>query len=248
MQTTYDERPTLNATTFWSLVLVSLFLSQIPILDLLTGPLTTFTTMVHEMGHALVCLLTGGSVSGLTIVSDGQGHGGLTLCHGGMPFFYTQAGYLGTAFFGCLLIFLGQYQRLSKGVLMGIGGISALGSLLLMGGGLFSTGWQGFFSMLWGVVLSAFLIWAGIKWKPSSANTLLLFLAIQTALDSVKSIFLLVKVAVGLVPLHTFSDATSMADITGLPAGFWSFAWVIISIGMVALTMRFTYGRHFFRK
>jgi len=237
------EKTALNATTFWMLVVLSLVMANVPLLDLLLGPINTFTTMIHEMSHALVCIMTGGYVNGLTIVSDGSGHGGLTFCRGGLPFFYTQAGYLGTAFFGSFLIFIGQYPRLSKGVLCAIGAAMGLASVLLVGGGLLNTGWQGFFSMLWGFAMSAILIYAGMKWSASAANTLLLFLAIQTALNSVSSIFILVKIALGLVPFSSFSDATGMYELTGIPAGVWSFFWVIASIAMVYFTMRFTYGR-----
>src|SRR5271163_4876737 len=96
-----------NNYSFWIIVIGSLLLSHSPGFSWLFAPINIFTTAVHEMGHALVCLATGGQVSGLTIVGDGAGHGGLTFCQGGNPFFYTQAGYLGAAVFGCLLIILG---------------------------------------------------------------------------------------------------------------------------------------------
>jgi hypothetical protein len=100
-----------NLSVFWVLVGLSLFLPYVPVVNWVLAPVTLFTTMVHELGHAIVCMLTGGMVTGLTIVSDGQGHGGLTNCLGGMPFLYTQAGYLGTAVFGAFLIFMCQFQR-----------------------------------------------------------------------------------------------------------------------------------------
>lgn len=237
-----------NAWAFWLITIVSLFLYNAPIVGLLLSPISTFATMVHEMSHAIVCMLTGGYVSGMTIVSDGSGHGGLTFCRGGMPFFYTQAGYLGTAVFGCLLIFLGQFQKFSKGILMLMGGTIGLASIFLVGLNVLNTGWQGFLSMIAGLMLSAFLVWAGIKWRSHYANLLILFLAVQTALNSVTSIVYLAQVSLGMTPFGSFSDATSMQDMTGLPAGIWSIMWVLMSVAMLGATLYFTYGRNLIKK
>jgi Peptidase M50B-like len=237
-----------NAWAFWLITVLSLFLYHVPIIGLLLSPINTFATMVHEMSHALVCLVTGGYVSGMTIVSDGSGHGGLTFCRGGMPFFYTQAGYLGAAIFGCLLIFLGQYQKISKGILCLMGATIGLASIFLVGFNMLNTGWQGFFSMAWGLVMSAFLLWAGIKWQAHNANLLLLFLAVQTALNSVVSIIYLASVSIGLTPFSSFSDASSMESMTGIPAAVWSVMWVSFSVAMLGGTLYLTYGRALIRK
>lgn len=237
-----------NAWAFWLITILSLFLYNAPIVGLLLSPISTFATMVHEMSHAIVCLLTGGTVSGMTIVSDGSGHGGLTFCRGGWPFLYTQAGYLGAAVFGCLLIFLGQFQKISKGILMAIGGTIGLASIFLVGLNVLNTGWQGFFSLIAGLSMSGFLIFAGMKWRAHYANLLLLFLAVQTALNSVTSIIFLAQVSLGMTPFDSFSDASSMEKMTGLPAGFWSIMWVLASVLMLGATLYFTYGRKLIKR
>jgi hypothetical protein len=238
-----------NVWSFWLLALFSLILAQVPLVSLLFMPVTQFTTMVHELSHALVCLATGGWVSGLQIVPDGSGHGGLTYCYGGMPFFYTQAGYLGTAVFGCFLIFLGQFTKLSKYILVCLGTAMALASLFIVGPGILATGFAGFFSLLWGLAMAAGLIYAGVKWKPTSANLLLLFLAIQTALNSVVCILYLVQIYFGFASTSAaFSDATAMTRITGIPAFFWSAFWFLSSLAMVVFTLWHTYGKQIFGK
>ena len=239
----------LNVWSFWLLAILSLMLAQMPGINLLFMPVTQFTTMVHELSHALVCLATGGWVKGLQIVGDGAGHGGLTYCYGGMPFFYTQAGYLGTAVFGCFLIFLGQFTKLSKYILVCLGTAMALASLFIVGPGILTTGFSGFFSLLWGLAMAAGLIYAGVKWKPTTANLLLLFLAIQTALNSVVCILYLVQIYFGFSPTNAaFSDATAMADMTHVPAFLWSFFWFLSSVAMVAFTLWHTYGKQVFGK
>ncbi len=209
------------------------------------GPINIFTTLVHEMGHALVCLATGGQVGGLTIVADGAGHGGLTLCTGGNPFLYTQSGYLGAAFFGCLLVVLGQYRSLAKPLLIGIGFAAGFASLFLVTGSIFKTGmfFQGIMSMAWAALLSIALIWAGLKAKPALAHLLVLFLAVQTALNSITALGDLLSVSLGWVHYSAFSDATNMADMTGIPAWFWSIFWAVCSVGMLALTLKITHSK-----
>ncbi len=240
---------TLNAWGFWLLAILSLALAQVPGISWLFTPINQFTTMVHELSHALVCIATGGWVSGMTIVGDAAGHGGLTFTNGGMPFLITQAGYLGTAVFGCFLIFLGQFTRLSKYILVVLGTAVGLASLFLVGANLLSTGLAGLASLLWGLAMSAFLIWAGVKWNSASANLLLLFLAIQTALNSVVCIYYLIQIYFGFAPAGgSWSDATNMAQMTGIPAFFWSIFWFLCSVALVAFTLWHTYGKRLFAK
>lgn len=231
-----------NLWAFWALVVASILLSTAPGFNWVLAPVTQFTTLVHELGHAIVCVATGGDVTGLTIVSDGAGHGGLTNCLGGNPFLYTQAGYLGTAVFGSFLIWLCQWPKVAKGTLCVLGGAMGCAALGFIGLHVFQTGFQGFFSFLWGLALSGFLIWAGYKWKPASANLLVLFLAVQTALNSVTSLICLAEFSLGMLPGNAWSDATNMQQMTGIPAGFWAVFWVLCSLAMVGFTMWTTYG------
>ncbi len=229
----------LNLWGFWTVAVLSLLLANFPVVSWFMAPVTQFTTMVHELGHAIVCLMTGGYVTGLTIVSDGQGHGGLTNCMGGNPFLYTQAGYLGTAVFGSFLIFLCQFHRLAKATLCVLGGAFALATLALVGANVLHTGWQGFFSFLWGIALSGLLIWAGVKWKAGSANVLVLFLAVQTALNSVTSLLYLTQASFGE---GAWSDATNMQGMTGIPPVVWASTWALISVALVGFTTWKTFG------
>lgn len=228
-----------NLWAFWTISILSLVMTNMPLFGLVLAPITQFTTMIHELSHAIVCILTGGQVSGLTIVSDGQGHGGITHCLGGNPFLYTQAGYLGTAFFGAFLIFLCQFRGIAKPALGTLGVMFGLATVGLVGANVMSTGWQGFFSFLWGMVMSGFLVWAGIKWSPSIANLLILFLAVQTALSSVTSLIYLISAA--WMP-GGWSDATNMAQMTGIPALVWAVFWAAVSVGLVGFTVWITYG------
>jgi len=230
-----------NHWLFWSLVLLTVLVSKMPFAEILFMPLTQFTTMIHEMGHAVACILTGGQVTGMTIVPDGAGHGGLTFSQGGIRFIVAQAGYLGTALIGCLLVYLGQFRKLARPVLIAIGLIMAAGTLIFMGSGLLSASmFQAFLSILWGLVLSGAIIWAGLKLKDTAANVVLLILAINTALDSVRSIG--VVIAASMVMSGVKSDATTMQMMTGIPALVWACIWALVSMALLALTIWSAYG------
>jgi hypothetical protein len=243
----YDS--SLNASLFWFLTFLSIFLAQVPYVSVMFTPITQFTTLVHELGHATVCVLTGGQVGGLTIVSDGSGHGGITYTRGGMPFFYVQAGYLGAAFFGSTLIYLGQYPNLSKKLLIWLGIGMGLASLNLIGSNVLYTGMAGVGSFCWGVAMSVFLVLTGMKLKSYQANLLLLFLATQTALNSFTGVFYLVQLYMGMVPSHgAWSDASNMSKmIPFLPPAFWSLFWCFCSVIMLTFSIWHTYGKRLFQ-
>lgn len=231
---------------FWGMVLFSVVLSSLPYANILFTPINQFTTLIHEMGHAFAAILTGGHVNNLTMVSDGQGHGGLTFSQGGIPFIITQAGYLGTAIAGCGLVWLSQFRKWSRHVLVGIGLVIGFVTVFMMVPGLFSMqAVQAFFSILWGVALAAATIWAGLKLKDSTANLIILFLAIQTATDSLKSIVYVVQST--MMGSVVTSDATFMQQQFFLPAIFWSVSWVLISLALLAVTIWYTYGAGIFQ-
>jgi hypothetical protein len=228
--------------TLLLVLFASVLLAQIPYVNWIFGPINTFVTAVHEMGHALVCLMTGGQVSGLTIVSDGHGHGGLTFCRAGWPFLYTQAGYLGTTFFGCLLIASARYPRLSRLMLGFIGLALATSTIFLMSGTIFQQ-WrilEGLGSMFWGLVLAAGFIFAAVRMNARSANIMLLFVAVQVALNAVQGVMYLMTSSFGISP-GQWSDATNMQNMTGVPAFVWGFLWAAISLAMVGATLWWTW-------
>lgn len=236
-----NSQPHTHMAIFWGMVALSVILANLPYANILFTPITQFTTLVHEMGHAFATILTGGHVSGLTMVGDGQGHGGLTRGAGGIDFITVQAGYLGTAITGCVLVYLSKFRKWSRHVLLAIGGIIAYVSIFMMPGGIFSIHpVQAILSIIWGLGLAAAIIWAGLKLKDTTANLILLFLAIQTAADSIKSIGYVIQAT--MMGSGVVSDAVTMQQFFFLPAIFWSISWVLISLFLLAVTIWYTYG------
>lgn len=93
----------------------------IPFGGLLTYPFKLIVTMLHEFGHALGALLTGGQVDSIQINANG---GGWCKTAGGMRGIVLMGGYLGSAIFGNILLYMGYvYPRLSKYVLYALTGM-----------------------------------------------------------------------------------------------------------------------------
>ncbi|MBP6745833.1 M50 family metallopeptidase [bacterium] len=248
-QLSFMHDPRWNMSVFWLLVFFSVFLSNVPGIHFLMTPVSQFVTMVHEMGHAIVTILTGGHVNFMTVVSDGQGHAGLTGSSGGWAFLSAQAGYIGTTFFGCLLIYLGQYPRYSKVILSGLGVAMIVSSVIFMTPGLLSAHiFQSIGSLVWGLGMGAFCVYLGKKLQAAWANLVVLFLAVQTALSSLALTWSLFPHSLGLAG-GGYSDATLMAKMIPftLPV-FWVLIWIAISVIMLFFTLKHTYGAAFMKK
>jgi Peptidase M50B-like len=71
-------------------------------------PVIWLVAFLHELGHALAALLTGGRVLDLTVNADGSG---LTTTQGGITAFILMGGYIGSAIFGNVLFYLGAVRR-----------------------------------------------------------------------------------------------------------------------------------------
>lgn len=97
------------------------FLWNVPSLRTILYPLNLFTTYIHEAGHSLAAILTGGQVIGFLVSADGSG---LATTAGGNASIVIPAGYLGTALFGSLLFYvINRFPRTADGlaVLLGLG-------------------------------------------------------------------------------------------------------------------------------
>jgi hypothetical protein len=243
-----------NVILFWALLLFSVFFSDTAYVRWLLVPINQFVVTVHEMSHAIVTVLTGGIVTGMTNVSDGAGHGGLTQHVGGVSFLIAQAGYLGQTFFGCLLIYLSQFKNWSRRILYLLGGIVLAGAIFFVLPGFLDLNGllngkilQVIGSLVWSLALAAMFYFAGKKLNDATANLLVLFLSVQCTLNSLSLIWILLPHSLGMTG-RGFTDATSMQDITGIPAFVWALSWMLTSILAFLFTLRFTYGAFLFKK
>jgi hypothetical protein len=233
-----DARP--QATLLITAAVISIVLWFIPFAEIITYPFRIFVTFIHEGGHAIAALLTGNSVESLSIATNASGE---TYTTGGGRFsqvFVSSAGYLGSMAFGAFLLVLIRKAIAARIVL--IGSATLIFALTLIYGlikpamsGVVSSALP--FTILAGTLLSVGLI-AVAKYASARVATFFVsFLAVQCVLNALldlKTVFYLSSPFGPNVP----TDAVNMANATGIPALFWSIAWIAIAIGILAVTMR----------
>lgn len=91
-----------------SILLYWVLLNYIPYGALVVYPITLLVTIFHETGHALFALITGGSVHGIQINNNGSGY---AMVAGGLSLLVIPGGYIGSAIWGNLLLFVALYKE-----------------------------------------------------------------------------------------------------------------------------------------
>lgn len=239
-----DTRPQLKLLLVATAVSIGLWLISkyfFPSAALVVYPLQLFATFVHEGSHVLASLLTGGSVQSLTVSWDASGevYSAPSGFFGGL--LTSSAGYVGTTAFGVGLLAWIRYGFSSRVALYAsaafVGVMTVVFGVLAPVLNFFShvTFLSLAFTVFSGAVLTAGLFalarFGTIKW----ANFGLAFLAVQCLLNAV---FSLVNLFFITASTDTHSDAVNMANATGMPAIFWVFLWIGISILMISVGLR----------
>lgn len=210
----------------WLAAALCLGVSLTPWGPLLLYPFTLFSTWVHECGHAVMVVLTGGSVTAITIDPDTSG-----LTRSLMPAgraargLVASSGYLGASIVGCLLMAATRVERRARGILWTIGAFMLL-TLVMWMRNLFGA----LVVLAWAVTLLAL----ARKGSGRAPRFLLSVLAIQVALNAVFNIRALFFVHDGP------SDAETMARLFLAPAWFWAGTWMLLSVAMLAWTLWIT--------
>jgi len=235
-----DARPQITLLIIATLITIALWF--IPFADYLVYPIRLFVTFIHEGGHALAAVLTGGSVQSLTVSPDSSGLVKAYSSSALATLIFSSAGYLSATAYGVLLLALIRWNVSPRKILFASGVFVAL---LTAAFGLFAPVLHIFsgdisltataFTVLSGAVLTAGLIatarYLNLKW----ANFAVCFLAVQCLLNAVfdlKNLFIISATT------DAHNDAMNMAQVTGLPAGAWILIWIGISILMISVGLR----------
>jgi hypothetical protein len=187
-------------------------------------PFKLFTTWVHECGHAVVAVLVGGSVESVTIQPDTSG-----LTRSRLPVsrlaqgLVASAGYLGATGVGCLLLFCTRSVRHAHKVVWVLGALMLTTLILWV---------RNIFGLVMVGTLGALLLFLGRRGRGPWAQFLLSLLSVQVALGALFDIRVLFQLEDG-----AHSDAATMQSLFLLPSAFWALLWMLVSLGLVALTL-----------
>lgn len=211
------------------LAVASILLWRVPVLGWLFYPFQLFGTFIHELGHGLAAMATGGEFRRFVVSPNLSGQ---AWSAGGIRWIVVSAGYIGSALFGGGLIIISAWGASARTVLFGLGVLFGLMCLLFV---------RNLFGIATGFLLAAGLIVAGQRLADAWANGLLLFLSVQCMLDAIDSVFDLVKLSTHHRDLRT--DAQIMAQHYLLPAIFWALLWTAIAIAILIVSLNIAYRR-----
>lgn len=205
--------------------LVSVALWFVPFAHYAVYPFRMLSTFIHEISHAIVALLSGGSVDRITMQWNTSGQ---TLTQGGWALLIASAGYVGATVVGSLLLRSTGQEKLVKPLLLTLGAVLLLCTIVFGGN---SVVW------IWGLILAAGLTAAALLLPRRLAKFALSFLSIQVLLNSVFDLDSVIRTSIaGGVQ----TDATNLAQISHgfIPALVWAIGWSAVSGLTLFVTLR----------
>ncbi|MBI2433466.1 MAG: M50 family metallopeptidase [Candidatus Hydrogenedentes bacterium] len=178
-------------------------------------PLRILVVFFHELSHAIMTWLTGGEVVQLAIT---PAEGGFCVSSGGSRFLITSAGYLGSLLWGGALLLLStRHGKLAL--------VTATLGLLLFGASLLFVRPLAGFGFFFGLAVGLALI-AAAWWLPAQANAAILKIVGLTS--CCYALFDIKEDLFGIPNAPT--DATLLAELTGIPALLWGLLWAAVAV------------------
>lgn len=196
----------------------------VPILSLVTLPLQYVYTHLHEAGHALAFMASGGT--GITIRVFGDGSG-VTTGFGGNPLLVSPAGYVGATAFGALVIALAHTDRGARAALLTMAWVLGAAMLLWVRGDLVG--------LISGAVGVLALVVAATKLNGDARLFAAQFFGLFMGLASLQAVFATLRI--GQVAPE-MNDAEILHELTGIPAILSAVVWSAISLSLVIWALR----------
>lgn len=205
-------------------IVAAIVVWNVPLFDFLLYPLRLFVTFVHEAGHGLSAILTGGRFINLTVYANGAG---VATTAGGWRWIIIPAGYLGAALFGAGLLYVANRTHRSRTIMAVLAGAVAVVTLAF-------TGW---FSTAWLVGLGMAIVLGLMAWKMGTEACLwvLNFLAVLCCLNAVVDVTTLISNStIGMGRVQNDAAAFSVEIAPLIPGWFWAICWSGIALGLLA--------------
>ncbi|MGE5681460.1 MAG: M50 family metallopeptidase [Bacillota bacterium] len=176
-------------------------------------PVKLFVVLLHETSHALVTLLTGGTVDQIAVSLQ---IGGSCISKGGNSAMIACAGYLGSVIFGGLLFYSScnfNFNRILSNML------AILFLLILI---LFVRGTLGI-ALILGIILFLAL---SPRLLPRQGHLIL-----TSILGALSLLYAVIDMQEDLFQDgYRQTDAQLIASLTGIPALIWSLLWMAIAV------------------
>lgn len=182
-------------------------------------PIRILVTFLHELGHAVGALITGGWVERIQINANGSG---FTSTAGGSRSIILMGGYLGSALFGNILFFIGARSKVLVKPALILLCISMIVTALYWFNSMFTTG------VLFLFVVAIYLIIS----KTNFSREVLMFFGLATIL------YIIQDFNVG-----PSSDLEKYAEImVFLPPSVWMYIWLGVALILFLFNLRILFS------
>lgn len=210
-------------------------LYALPAAEVVAWPLHMLATLVHEMGHGVVGLLTGGSFERLQIWPNGSGAATVASGLGRLGEAAMAAGGLvGPAVAAAIGFVAGRTPTGARAFLLALGSLLVVAEVLVI---------RGLFSLVFAGALAALCLAIGLRSSPQRAQWIVIFLSVQLAL-SVFSDGGYLFVEQATIPEGIYvSDVGRIAQILFLPYWFWGLVCGAFSVAVLVSGLRIYWGR-----
>lgn len=175
-------------------------------------PIKLFTVLLHEYSHAIVAVLTGGTVVELMVSSDLTGH---VKSSGGSRFLTLSAGYIGSLVFGAL-IFYWAYVRNTPTVVFYI-----LGSVIVAG----MIGFSPTLSTAGITAMILVVLYVLLQYLPQYGKIVLGSIGLSSMLYAIRDIY-----THTIIHPQLKSDAHMLASEIGGTTQMWGVIWLVVSL------------------
>jgi len=189
------------------------------------APLKILIVFLHELGHVIATVLTGGEVLSLTIDPY---QGGRVTSRGGSRFIALSAGYLGSLLIGLALFVFAIRTKADKTIVV------LLGLILLWATAAYIRDW---FALGFGLASTGFLLASAWFLRREINDLILRVIGLASMIYVPLDIF-----SDTIARSHLRSDARMLADEFAGPTLFWGGLWLIISVVVIAFSLRHILG------
>ena len=205
-------------------IVLAVFLTQMPFI----GPyFSIVNTLIHEAGHALMSIITGGDVQSISLFSNTEGATLVSNRDWLGRFLTSIAGYVFASFIAFLFLTL-IYKRKSRYVLL-----ISLGMLLIS-----LLFWiRNLYGLLWIITIIALFAWVLAKGSKTILDNFALFIASLVLVESVTSSFEIMFLS--FVSPSRAGDATILANMTFfIPTLVWGIIFFVQALFFARLGLR----------
>ncbi len=206
---------------YWPYIIMIVLAFLLPRIPVVGKFFNIINTALHEFGHALMALLTNGSVQQINLFQDTSGTTTTKSSGKLAATFVSLAGYPFAASVAWLAFYLVQ-NGAEQGLIIGL---SLLFVIMLL---FWIRNWYGFFWVVLFCALNGFLIYYG---NESYIHYAAQFYAFMILMESVTSSVILLVLSVK--DSKKAGDATNLAKYTHIPAFLWSLLFVAYTAWIV---------------